>query len=1143
MIGRMSSNVVVQGRDCLKGACFVVNSSCSCFGCVALFAFSSITLAATEGYLSQPAMHGNTVVFVSEGDLWRADLSDDLAQPVRASRLTRGAGAESAPVFSSDGATLAFAGVYGGNTDVYVMRVDGGAPTRLTHHPEADVPLAVTNDGRIAFKSARSSPLHDQELWFVSVDGGMQLPAGFGECSLASFNPDGSMIAFNRWSNERWYWRGYRGGTAPEVWIGKPDGRDARRLTNDRANDLFPNFILDRVAFLSDRDGTTNVWTDRMDGGDLQQVTRFVDAIENPTAIEGYQVRWLRADAKPQSPRMIFAQGGALGIVDIKSGEVLRPAITLLSDRAATLPYRTDLLSNISGFSLSPTGKTMAIDARGDAFVVVPPADPAEGSSTVTSVPSPATRESDVVIVEDNMIMLSDDGGEQFIAGLKNGSGTGFQRITMTSGQWIVSLAVDLDGKFAAYGDRALRLHLVDIHAGTESIIDTSAAAEFTDMRFSPDGKWLAYAKQVRFDKSQIYVREVAGGAPVLLSDGMSNDRMPRWDPKVEYLYFVSSRAVDPVMSEIDSDHAFYATDVVMCIPLKAETPPPSADLAKSIDFDLAFWADPLDETLYDATSDWDDASEGAAEPLDPTTRPYAVIELEGIAQRSYQLDIPNGKFSAMEAGIGGLWVGRGPIEGLNAEVWPAPLIGAADKSLNWHPLPSAEILEIADNIATFVVSGDSRTIAWFDGKKLVHVRDASTDELKIEEFDFAGETIEVKPREEWAQIFDEAWRLQRDFFWAENMAGVDWNAMKIRYAALLPLVGTRVELDDVIGQMMGELRTSHAYVMPGEDVDLAPVAETGTLACDYAIVDGAVVITRVLAGVGGVAELESPLAFAHFGKVEGSALREIDGYVVDPSKDVHAFFEGKVGKSMRLGVQDLTTSEARVLTVQPVADESTIRQRAWVKKNREAVARASDGRLGYIYLPDMDGPGLEAFGREFYPQYSMDGMIIDTRSNGGGFVSPQILSVLARKVLAYQKPRNGDAISYPEKVLDGPLVVLIDQSSGSDGDIFPNAFRNMGLGKLIGTRTWGGVTGIRADKPAVDGGVTTQPEYGWFEPSLGWTLENEGVTPDIEVELTPADRANGIDPQLDRAVQELLDALEQQPRVKPVTPPWPLKR
>ncbi|MSR41626.1 MAG: hypothetical protein EXS10_06965 [Phycisphaerales bacterium] len=1146
------------------------------FAC-STFAFACHAHGATEGYLAQPAMYGNTIVFVSEGDLWRAELGEDAAAPLRAARLTRGAGAESSPVFSPDGTMVAFAGVYGGNIDVYIIDLEGGAPTRLTHHPEADVPQCFTADGRIAFKSARSNPVRDTELWFVPIDGGLQVPAGFGECSLTSCSADGSLLAFNRWSNERWYWRGYRGGTAPDVWIGKFDGSASRRLTDDPSSDLFPNFILDRVAFLSDRDGTTNVWSDRVEGGDVQQITRFVDDSADPTALEGYQVRWLRADAKPRGSQLVFAQGGRLGLVDIQSGAVTRLSISLLSDRAATLAYTTDLLSNITEFTLSPLGSAIGLEARGDLFVGVPAKQASSAPLELWKVDSEGGREWGMTLADGSLFAITDDGGEQCLAAARLGGGQKLTRIESTCGEWMLAPVTTIQGDFAAYSDRSLALHLVDVKAQTQKIIDRSEAGEFVDLRFSPDGNWLAYAKQVRFDKAQIYLYEVSNGTRLLVSDGMSNDRMPRWDPKGLYLYFVSSRSVDPIMSEIDADHAFIATDIVMCVPLSAANPPPIAELTSACGFDLEAWSSPETLTIMDEIAYWDETQQmpitegedvtqqmpitegedvtqqmpitegedvtapGSTASGDP--RPSIIVEAEGIATRAFELPIPAAKFVGLEAGVGGVWGNRAPILGLNAEVWPSPAVGVPDKELVWYPLPPDSLVQVADEVAIFTVSADGRAMAWFDGTTLSYARDAATAAEDSEAIDLSNATIEVQPLREWAQMFDEAWRLQRDFFWAANMVGVDWNAMKTRYAALLPLVGTRAELDDVVGQMIGELRTSHAYVMPGEDLDPAPLAETGTLACDYETIDGAVFISHVVLGVGGVDALESPLAFAHLGRIEGCILKSIDGAEVHAGVDPNALLIGKVDKLVSLRLIDPQTSEERGIRVRPVASEAALRQRAWVTANRTAVAEASQGKLGYIYLPDMDGPGLEAFAREFYPQYSMDGMVIDARSNGGGFVSPQILSVLARKVLAYQKPRNGAAISYPEKVLDGPLAMLIDHASGSDGDIFPNAFRVMQLGKLIGTRTWGGVTGIRADKPAMDGSITTQPEYGWFEPPLGWTLENAGVTPDIIVEVTPEDRLAKRDPQLDRAVQELLDSLEKNPHKTPATPPWPTQK
>ena len=402
---------------------------------------------------------------------------------------------------------------------------------------------------------------------------------------------------------------------------------------------------------------------------------------------------------------------------------------------------------------------------------------------------------------------------------------------------------------------------------------------------------------------------------------------------------------------------------------------------------------------------------------------------------------------------------------------------------------------------------------------------------------------LRVDVRAEWRHIFQEAWRLQRDFYWAPNYVGVDWDAMKTKYAALLPRVGTRAELNDLIGEMIGELGTSHTYVWGGEPHDKIEPVSVGMLGADVEFDGGLFRITRILPRLSWDEKLASPLAAPYLGVQEGDAILAVNGVALNPRSNLYDLLQDQAGKTIRLTLaKGPDDRNPRTIEVKALASERPLRYAAWVEMNERFVREQSDGGLGYLHIPDMGGGGLVAFSRRFYPQIEKQGLVVDIRDNGGGFVSQMIIERLNRTVWAFMKPRHGRTERYPQKSLYGHMVVLIDQFAGSDGDIFPESFRLNDMGPLIGTRTWGGVVGIRGDKPFVDFGLSTQPEFAWWEPRRGWSLENSGVRPDIEVVITPQDRTAGRDPQLEKAVEVLLGKLETDPKELPPAPPWPVR-
>jgi tricorn protease len=607
-------------------------------------------------------------------------------------------------------------------------------------------------------------------------------------------------------------------------------------------------------------------------------------------------------------------------------------------------------------------------------------------------------------------------------------------------------------------------------------------------------------------------------------------------------------------MSEFDMEHALMNTVLVYAVALSADTAPPVEDVARAAGFDLEKWGKPPEpESKKDDDSkkqaDADAEGEAAAAPDAEPLR----VDTEGISTRHFLLPIEPGNYGGLEAMWGALTYIETPVEGLMDDSWPNP--PAPKGVLHRHNLVDSKQnapdknKPLAERIRRYAVSADRGAIAFavFDDKgkiakfNVIKADGSNKDEPEI--VDLGSTQLRVDMLGEWGQMLGEAWRLQRDFYWAPNYVGVDWPAMRVKYDALLPRIGTRAELNDLIGQMIGELGTSHTYIWGGQPYEEPKNVSVGLLGADINFDGQGFRIDKIIPSQPWGDEYQSPLEPPHLGVEPGMYLRAVNGINLMPGMNVYDLLQDQAGKMVRLTIADQPAGpNTRVIEVEPLRTEQPLRYAAWVEGNRQYVAQKTDNICGYLHIPDMGGDGLVMFSRLFYPQFDKQGLVIDERDNGGGFVSQMIVQRLARKPLAYDQPRHGVTARYPYRALMAHLVTLIDQHAGSDGDIFPASFRKLGLGPLIGTRTWGGVVGIRGDKPFVDMGLSTQPEFAWWESEGGWAIENEGVSPDLEVDITPADRVAGRDPQLDRGIVYLMVKIMAEPRQVPEVPAWPVR-
>ena len=1115
------------------------------------FVALSITAGAAEiGYYRQPALHGDRIVFVSEGDLWTATIGADAgAGPIIAYRLTASDGSESHPRISPDGRWIAFAGQYDGNTDVYLMPVDGGEPLRLTFHPGADLPLDWMPDGRsVLFCSGREHPFGRWELWRISTAGGMPQRYAFGECSMLSLSPVGRRFAFTRWSNEHWTWKRYRGGTAPEIWVGDFAAESFTQLTDNRASDLFPMWLRGRVYFLSDRSNTYNIHSMSPEGGDVTQHTFFAADGDNPTAIDGYDIRWPSADSRPRGQRIIFCQGGGLALFDTSDESVKRLDMRIASDRIAARKRFADPAETLSEFALSPDGKTLLIGTRGEMLAI----------DVESQVPRQLTRTSGArewgatYLDEDRIALITDATGEQQIAVMPADGSEMPSLATDDREAWMFPPVASPDGLSLAFGDKTMRLHVLDMQTLTHRQVDQAEAGEITDYRFSPDGQWLAYTKPMPNGMFNIFIYSLRAQRSFAVSDGMSLDHEPRWDPAGKYLYFLSEQHFDPLLGRFDLNHIYVDATQIYAVPLAVDTPPPLPDEARRAEFDLKAWASPGGGGEEPDETDEDEPAEVGAEDLPAAEEgeeaqaeqmPPIRIDTDGLSDRHYLLPIEPGNYGSLEALGGSITYLARPAEGMLSDSFFSAGLGPGNGAIHQYNFVEEEDKVLGERISTYTLSRDASTIAYptQGGITVKPIAPPGEDE----QIGLADIQVRVDVRGEWKQMFEEAWRLQRDFYWAPNMVGLDWPAMREKYAALLPRIGTRQELNDVIGELIGELGTSHTYVWGGqqhEHENPEPVS-VGLLGASIEFEGGAFRITRILPAAPWSPALASPLADPFRGVKEGDVLLAIDGQPLAPGMNVYELLQDQAGKNIALTIaDDAAGANRRTIEIEARGREGALRYAAWVEANRRYVDEASGGAIGYIHIPDMGGRGMATFSRQFFPQFNKRAFVIDVRYNGGGFVSQMVIERLARKVMAFNEPRHGVTERYPYRAPYAHMATLINQFAGSDGDIFPAVFRVADLGPLIGTRTWGGVVGIRADKPFKDLGLSTQPEFAWWWGEDGWTIENEGVSPDIEVDITPSDRVAGRDTQLGRAIDYLRRKLEEDPKELPKAPPYPVR-
>jgi tricorn protease len=1053
--------------------------------------------------LAQPATSATHVAFVYAGDLWvaRHDGSD-----VR--RLTTDDGVESNPAFSPDGRRIAFSAQYEGNTDVYVVPVEGGVPTRLTWHPGADTVQAFTTDGNaVLFTSGRAVfTTRYTQLFKVPVTGGIEEPLPIPNASRAAPGP-GGLIAYNPLAARFAQWKQYRGGTVSRIWIYDPIGRELVKIPQPetRSNDTDAMWLGNMVYFRSDRNGEFNLFSYDTRTKAVRQLTHYND--------------FPILSASAGGGRIVFEQGGYLHLFDPASTRSTRLKIGVAADLPETRPRYASGARWIRDSALSPTGARAAFEFRGEIVTV-----PAEKGDARNLTQSTAAHERSPAWSPDGMHVayLSDEGGEYGLR-ITSQDGKGEPRTIKLDGHGFYDQLVwSPDSKKVSYSDNSQSLFWMDVATGKSTRIGGHRVYTPNGLprhAWSPDSKWIAYVVNLQPLVTAVHLYSIEQNRSHQITDGLGEVTDPVFDRNGKYLYFFGSTDAGPAVDWFAQSNADmqYSHNVYLAV-LRNDVPSP---LARESDEEKAPGS---------GAKDTGEQAKPAAERPEPPAPPAAVrIDLDGIGSRILDMPVQAGRLASLQVGSAG-------------HIYYLRTVDSRTE-LHRYDLTQRKDETLLPDIDGYTLSAD--------GKKMLYVNNntwsivATTARIEASAGRLAIDAIQVKfdPRAEWKQIFDEAWRINRDYFYAPNMHGVDWAAMKRKYEVFLPDLAIRSDLNRVLQWMSSELSVGHHNVGGGDGPPTRDAVPGGLLGADYSIENGRYRFKKVYGGLNWNPQLRSPLTEPGVNVREGEYLLAVRGKDVRSSANVYSFFENTSGKIVELTVgPNADGTGSRTVSVVPIASESALRNRDWVERNLKKVDQATKGRVAYVYVPNTAAQGHAYFKRYFFPQTHKDAVIIDERFNGGGQVADYYIDLLRRPLISYWAMRYGEDLKTPTASIQGPKVMIIDETAGSGGDLLPWMFKKFGLGPLVGQRTWGGLVGTLGFPVLMDGGSITAPNLAIWTPEDGWTVENEGVAPDIEVEQTPADVISGRDPQLEKAIEVALQALQKSPAADPKRPAYPVK-
>lgn len=1066
----------------------------------------------SSGYYRHPTIHQQRVVFVCEDDLWSVDRSGGPSH-----RLTTSLGAASYPALSPDGRWLAFTGRDEGSSEVYVMPSEGGEVRRLTYLGARSCVVGWTPRGEVVFTSDAAQPFtKPQHLFAVASEGGQVRKLPTGPAQFISFSESGRCV-IGRNATDPALWKRYRGGTAGDLWIDRHGDGDFRRLLTLDGNVSRPLWLGGRIYFVSDHEGVGNLYSCTPSGRGLKRHTHHHD----------FYVRHPMSDGQ----RIVYHAGADLFVFDVEQERSDAIPVEYRGPRAQRQRRFVDAEDYLHDVEIHPKGHLLALSARGKCFTMGNWEGPA-----AQLAPGREGRRRLVQWLNDGerVVLVSDESGEERLEVMHASAAGQRQSFEHLDIGRVLELVVCPKANRVAISNHRNELLLLDVDSQKLRRLDKNEWAHITGLAWSPDGRYVAYSYALSQHTAAIRVCDMSAAKPRTITRPVLQDSAPSFDPEGKYLYFLSSRQLDPVYDTLHFDLGFPRGIKPYLIVLQADQRSP-------------FFVEPKP-----ADEDTDEDAEISRKKKKPRSKkPARVrIDFDGIETRVVAFPVGDGVYGRVEGIVGKALFTSLPIEGALSSADAMDDDDSARASLHCYDFETRRGETLVSGISDFSLSRDGRTMLLRSADRL-RVLEAGMKPDEANEDDEPGRRsgwidlerirLEVRPAQEWRQMYGETWRLQRDHFWTEDMSKVDWQGVFERYAPLVERVSSRGELSDLLWEMQGELGTSHAYELGG-DHRQPPNYAVGKLGADVQLDQrtGLWKIVHICQGDSWNPTQSSPLLEPGIQAKVGDTLLAINGRRLTSDTSPDELLVHLAGVEVRVTLGNARGKQPRNVTLKTLPSETALRYREWVEGNRRWVHDHSEGRIGYVHVPDMSAHGYAEFHRYFLSEIDRHGLIVDVRFNGGGHVSELILEKLARRRIGYDHARWFRPTPYPRDSVAGPIVALTNEYAGSDGDIFCHGFKLLKLGPLIGKRTWGGVIGMWARHHLVDGSITTQPEFSfWFE-DVGWSIENYGTQPDIEVEMRPQDFAEGRDPQLERALKEAQRLLRHKPGTLPQPGPRP---